>query len=182
MTTDAREELRKLVEYFEKNLRPMKRRLAAMDRQAARQARPVSVDSIYADKRPVLIARQILRDRGEKIPEDELKKILIEGGITLDKRKGSVDVGFRVAIKAGGLTIEGTNKLVGLPEWLFESILNEYGKPMPQDELIDLLIKGGLAHGNKQAIKKVVSAAIKAGSLTITGKDNLIGLPEWKNK
>jgi hypothetical protein len=178
MTTDAREELRKLVEYFEEKLRPMKRRLAAMDRQAARQARPVSIDSIYADKRPVLVARQILRERGEKIPEDELKNILIEGGITLNKRKGSVDVGFRIAIKAGTLTVEGTNKLVGLPEWLFESILNEYGKPMPKDELIDVLMKRGLAHGNKERVEKVINAAIKADSLTVTGKDELVGLPE----
>jgi hypothetical protein len=119
MTKDSREGLRKLIEELEEQLRPLKKTLATLDRLAATRDIPLSEESKYAGQRPVNVARDILKERGEKIPEDELKKILVDGGITAGKKRGlhNVNVGFRIAYKAGTLTVEGKNKLVGLPEW-----------------------------------------------------------------
>jgi hypothetical protein len=119
MTTDSREGLRKLIEDLEEQLRPLKKTLATLDKLAAARNIPLSEESRYANMRPVNVAKDILKERGEKIPEDELIKTLVDGGITLGKKRGiyNVSVGFRIAYKAGTLTVEGKNRLVGLPEW-----------------------------------------------------------------
>jgi hypothetical protein len=119
MTTDSRETLRKLIEDLEEQLRPLKKTLATLDRLAAVRDIPLSEESRYVNMRPMDVAKDILKMRGEKIPEQELKEMLIAGGITLGKKRGihNVNVGFRIAYKAGTLTVEGKNRLVGLPEW-----------------------------------------------------------------
>ena len=66
-----------------------------------------------------------------------------------------------------------------------QGILKEHGKPMPKAVLHKMLMDGGIAIGKKRAgvnIERGIWAALQAGSLTSTGKDELIGLPEWKTK
>ena len=71
------------------------------------------------------------------------------------------------------------------PLLAIQAILKEHGKPMPKAELVDLLMAGGIAYGMKRAgvnVEMGIRVALEAGSLTMTGKDEMIGLPEWKKK
>jgi hypothetical protein len=71
------------------------------------------------------------------------------------------------------------------PLLAIQSILNEHGKAIPKAEIIALLMKGGITYGKKRAgtnVEMGIARSVRAGSLTMTGKDELIGLPEWKSK
>ena len=69
--------------------------------------------------RPITAAQEVLRDRGKPIPEEELRQILMDGGIAIGKKRGvhNVNVGLRISIDIGELTCTGRDKLIGLPEW-----------------------------------------------------------------
>lgn len=65
------------------------------------------------------------------------------------------------------------------------SVLEEHGKPMPKDELSQILLDGGIAIGKKRAEHNVnvsIKVNVRTKNLTSTGKDELIGLPEWASK
>jgi hypothetical protein len=57
---------------------------------------------------------------------------------------------------------------------------------MRKAALRKMLMDGGISIGKKRKGTNVdmgIQTALKVGSLTVTGKDELLGLPEWtKNK
>lgn len=71
------------------------------------------------------------------------------------------------------------------PLLAIQAVLKEHGKPMRKAELTDILMKGGIAYGKKRAgtnVEMGIRVALEAGSLTTTGREELIGLPEWSDK
>jgi hypothetical protein len=73
----------------------------------------------FYNMRPLIAVRQILTERGKPIPLDELRQILIEGGITIGKKRGvhNINKGIEISVGIDELTSTGKNELIGLPEW-----------------------------------------------------------------
>lgn len=64
-------------------------------------------------------------------------------------------------------------------------VLQERGRPMPKVELRQILLDGGIAIGKKRAVHNVdvgLRLSVEMGKLTSTGKEEMIGLPEWSKK
>jgi hypothetical protein len=71
------------------------------------------------------------------------------------------------------------------PLLAIQSLLKEHGKPMRKSELTEILMAGGIAYGKSRGetnVRMAIEVAVKAGSLTMTGRDEMISLPEWGKK
>jgi hypothetical protein len=56
---------------------------------------------------------------------------------------------------------------------------------MPKAVLAKMLMDGGIAIGKSRKgtnVEEGILRSIQSGSLTISGRDELIGLPEWSKK
>jgi hypothetical protein len=71
------------------------------------------------------------------------------------------------------------------PKTAIREILSAYGKPMPQAELVQAAVDGGIAIGKKRGVFNVtvsIRTCVKNGSLTFDIKKELVGLAEWHKK
>lgn len=121
-TMDSRDVLKMEIERLEGQLKPLKEALASLDRLAAIEAArniPEGPDTKYAGVRPLIAIQSVLKEYGKPMRKAELKEILMNGGISYGKKRAgtNVDMGIRVAVEAGSLTITGRDELIGLPEW-----------------------------------------------------------------
>jgi hypothetical protein len=67
--------------------------------------------------RPLYAIQAVLAEHGKPMHVAELAKILLDGGITLGKKRGkyNIDVSIRLTVKNGSLIQHGD--MIGLPEW-----------------------------------------------------------------
>jgi hypothetical protein len=81
---------------------------------------PATPATRFANKRPLIAIQGILTEHGKPIPKVDLCKILIDGGITIGKKRAIVNIeeGLRRAINAGSLICTGKEELIGLPKWV----------------------------------------------------------------
>ena len=119
---DSRDVLKLEIERLEGQLRPLKEAYAELNRLAAVEAMrdvPEGPDTKYANMRPLIAIQSILKEHGKPMRKAELAKLLEEGGISYGKKRAGVNVemGIRVAVGAGSLTMTGKDELIGLPEW-----------------------------------------------------------------
>jgi hypothetical protein len=75
----------------------------------------------FYNMRPLIAARQILTEHEKPMLLDELRQILIDGGITIGKKRGvhNINKGIEISVGINELTSTGTgkNEKIGLPEW-----------------------------------------------------------------
>jgi hypothetical protein len=119
---DSRDVLRIEIERLEGQLRPLKEALAELNRLADIEAIrniPEGPDTKYANMRPLLAIQAVLKEHGKPMRKAELTEILMKGGIAYGKKRAgtNVEMGIRVALEAGSLTMTGKDELIGLPEW-----------------------------------------------------------------
>jgi hypothetical protein len=116
---DAFELLEREIAALEAELKPRKAALAQLRRLRNRPSNGGDPTTRFFNVRPLLAARQVLAERGKPIPLDELKQILIDGGIMVGKKRGIHNINKSIEISVGinELTDSGTHHLIGLPEW-----------------------------------------------------------------
>lgn len=119
MTTDSRDVIRAEIERLDAQLKSLKQALAALDHLAAFKDLPATPETRYAGVRPLIAIQGILKEHGKPMPKAVLKKMLLDGGIAIGRKRAgvNVDMGIRVALEAGSLTVTSKDDLVGLPEW-----------------------------------------------------------------
>jgi hypothetical protein len=116
---NSREALELEIRQLEAQLKPRKAALAALKRlEIVPQGGP-SHTTRFSSMRPLDAIRDVLKERSKPIPKTELRQMLLDGGITIGKKRKmfNVDVGLRLAVKGGALTTTGEEELIGLPEW-----------------------------------------------------------------
>lgn len=116
---NSREILEQEIKYFEEQLKPRKAALKALIELETMSGLPVSPETRYVGARPLDAMREILTARGKPMPREELKRMLIAGGLTYGKKRPerNIDVSLKVNIKTGNLTHSAKDDMIGLPEW-----------------------------------------------------------------
>jgi ribosomal protein L29 len=117
---NSRETLELEIEQLKAQLKPRKAALAALNRfEALSEGLADSPATRFYNVRPLVAIRTVLEEHGNPMPKVDLQKILMDGGVAIGKKRAAsnVEVGIRIALKVGSLTVAGKEELLGLPEW-----------------------------------------------------------------